>query len=227
MTLLQRGISAAFMIGTLLAAAPIARADSPQQGDLLSAKFTLLEATPDREQICGNILRVLNQPTIYDPNDLHSSLLVSDATRVWQVIDPRTGRRRPANTFGEYRARENHADVVEADLDHDGVAEDAYRIWLQIKGQTYTEVSLSDDGQRQPATLATLTHALQDIGREPPDSSFFLIDILDVEDADYLVALATVESGIERHDRLAYVAHLRENRRLAIDCTLKTTLFED
>lgn len=227
MTPVPRGVPTTFMLGLLLAAAPIARADAPQAGDLLGAKFALIEAAPDRERVCANVLRALNQPTVYDPNDLHTSLLVTEATRVWQIVDPRTGRRRPANTFGEYRSREDHADVVEADLDHDGVPEDAYRVWLQVKGQTYTEVSLSDDGRRQPATLATLTHALQDIGRAPPDSSFFLIDILDIEDADYLIALVTVESGIERHNRLAYVAHLRENGRLAIDCTLKTTLFED
>jgi hypothetical protein len=215
------------MLGALSATAPTAQADMPKLGDLLGGKFALVAATPDREPLCDGILGVLNQPTIYDPNDLHSSLLLTSATRVWQIVDGHTGRRRPANTFGEYRARENHADVVEADLDHDGVAEDAYRIWLQVKGQTYTEVSLSDDGTRQPATLATLTHALQDIGRDPPDSSFFLIDILDVEDVDYLVALEIVEPGIERHNRLAYAAHLRENRRLAIDCVLKTTLFED
>jgi hypothetical protein len=211
----------------LLAETPAAQADMPRSGDLLAGKFALIEAAPDREQVCGDALHALNRPTIYDPNDLHGSLLVTNATRVWQIVDPGTGRPRPAHTFGEYRSTEDHADFVQADLDHDGAQEGAYRIWLTIEGQTYTEVSLSDDGQRQPATLATLTNALQDIGKNPPGSSFFLIDILDVAGADYLIALETVESGIGRHNRLAYVAHLRESTSLAIDCMLKTTPFED
>lgn len=201
--------------------------DNPRSGDVLNTKFELVQARQDAGSLCEQLIHSLNQPTIYDANDLYGSLLATKAARVWQILDPNTKTPRSARTIAEYRPVENRTDVVQADLDHNGSEEPIYRTWLSIKGQIYTDVSLDSEGKAKPITWHSLANALERVGQPAPDSSFFLIEVVDAGPGAYLLALATVDAGVERYNRIAYVAHLGKDSNPEIDCILKTTPFRD
>lgn len=200
---------------------------NPRSGDVLIAKFQLVQARQDAGSLCEQLMHSLNQPTIYDANNLYASLLAIESARVWQILDPNTKTPRSARTIAEYRPAENRTDVVQADLDHDGSEETIYRTWLSIKGQVYTDLSLDSEGKTRPISWHSLANALQRVGQPAPDSSFFLIEVVDSPPGAYLLALATVDTGAERYNRMAYVAHLGKDRNPEIDCILKTTPFRD
>ena len=199
----------------------------PDSGSVLEAKFAPVFAQQKNSALCNDLLQSLNQPTLYDANDPYVSLLTTDKARLWQIVDPVRHQIRPARTAGEYHWTMNRTEFVQADLDHDGTDEDVYRTWLELKGQPHTQLSLDADGESQPISWQSLSSALQRIGQPSADSSFFLIEVVELQSAAYLLALETIDPGVDRHNRLAYVLHLAETRKPEIDCIFKTTMFKD
>lgn len=220
-------LAALALAGALAGHAVAQQGDTPRSGELLSTKFELVQAHQDAGSLCEQLMRSLNQPTIYDANDLYGSLLATETARVWQILDPNTKTPRSARTIAEYRPTENRMDVIKADLDHDGSEETIYRTWLWIKGQAYTDLSLDSEGKAKPISWRSLANALQRVGQPPPDSSFFLIEVVDAGPGAYLLALATVDAGVERYSHFAYVAHLGKEANPEIDCIFRTTPFRD
>lgn len=229
MTPILRPVLAALVLaGVMMEPAAGQQQDgNPGPGEILRSKFELVLTSPETVGFCEELVHSLNRPTIYDGNDLHGSLLATGNARLWQIIDPATHQPRPARTAGEDHWVMYRTEFVRADLDHDGAEEDIYRTWLDHKSQPYTELSLDRHGNSKLVTRQSLSDALQQIGQPAADSSFFLTEVVEVEAGAYLLALATIDPGAERRNRLAYVAHLAEAMKPEIDCILKTTPFKD
>jgi hypothetical protein len=210
--------------GILNIACGIANAE-PRTGDLLGTKYQIIESVTEDPRLCRQARDSLNQPTIFNGNDLAASLLTPDAAMMWQVFDGAAGGYRPIRTVGEFRNHANRTNRLELDLNGDGIAEQITREWLEIKAQTYTSLSIGADGESRPITYQTLRAALGDARANYLDSSFFLFEIVEFDERPFVVALATIVSGTERSDRFTFVLHMNATMQPEVDCILKTVIY--
>ena len=213
-------------------------ASDPKNGAILADKFKVISVSNDSAQVCSSMLQALNRPTIYEPDNLYASLLLNKHSYIWL--------RRAADiwkyptTIEDLEAEKiNESEYLMLDLDQDGRGEHLVRWWLVFKGQIYTEIAYFDSAadilvdpssdifkKHEIISYQTLFDLTQSnvMSDAVPDSSFYLIDILQISSRPYAIALSTVESGVKRQDRLAFVISFTSPMKPRLECIFKTTM---
>jgi hypothetical protein len=211
-----------------------ASAEEPRAGAALDKKFTLEFAPSEMEHSCRRLLGRLNQPAIYDPNNLARSLLAMDRKYLWMNRSVRGEQWEFPETLGD-TFRQEGLNLLQLDLDGDGSKNSIVRVWSVAKGQHYNQIfDVTSDITDTTVDISTIpellsAHSLaQILAQSAPsvqiDSSYFLYELIKQGSKSYVLALSAVAPGVKSEDRRAFAVEFQPGMSPALACVLKTQL---